>query len=289
MNINDYRNRFYNLLESKLGNVKPLLCENEIDEDKIDLSNTYLNPEDVSSLKKTNRHLAKDVFDVKDTKSVSSIKGNQFKNSESSSGNEYGLTFSEIGSYGRGKKYKVNFPSEFISKYFSLPTSQVHNQLGPYGDEHGDKDVPMNVPIPNSDKETSVVNLLSNVIIATEGYPTNRTHFPEGIPETLRGTGLGYIIYESFIKYLGWGSSEPSASSLSRVVWAKLSSDPDFYTFHIESNSGQSIIAISKTIQQPSPDEIVKQISNHFKNSVGDVKLKLGDDLKNDYPHLANI
>lgn len=29
MIINEYRNRFYKLLESELGNVKPLLCENE--------------------------------------------------------------------------------------------------------------------------------------------------------------------------------------------------------------------------------------------------------------------
>ena len=29
MIINEYRNRLYKLLESELGNVKPLLCENE--------------------------------------------------------------------------------------------------------------------------------------------------------------------------------------------------------------------------------------------------------------------
>ena len=55
MNINEYRNRFYNLLESKLGNVKPLICEIEIGEDKIDLSQTYLSPEKMKNLKDTNK------------------------------------------------------------------------------------------------------------------------------------------------------------------------------------------------------------------------------------------
>ena len=55
MNINEYRNRFYNLLESKLGNVKPLICENELDEDRIDLSQTYLSPEKMKGLKDTNK------------------------------------------------------------------------------------------------------------------------------------------------------------------------------------------------------------------------------------------
>ena len=288
MNINEYRNRFYNLLESKLGNVKPLICEIEIGEDKIDLSQTYLSPEKMKELKDTNKTNPDPYFPSVKVKKVSDIKGNQFKDSALSSGNEYGITFEEI----TKNVYKVNFPNEFIQKYFSLPTSQVYNsQLGPYGDEHGNKDVPM-----NADKyvntisgpiaiEASIEDSLNNININTEGHPTNRIHFPSGVPRSLRGSGIGYIIYESFIKYLGWGSSQPNASSLAQVIWSKLAEDPDFYSFVIEMNNDTSVFTISKK-SDLKPDNIVNSILYHFKGG-GNVKLTLGDDLKNDYPNLV--
>ena len=288
MNINEYRNRFYNLLESKLGNVKPLICEIEIGEDKIDLSQTYLSPEKMKELKDTNKTNTDPYFPSVKVKKVSDIKGNQFKDAGLSSGNEYGITFEEI----TKNVYKVNFPNEFIQKYFSLPTSQVYDgQLGPYGDEHGNKDVPM-----NADKyvntisgpiaiEASIEDSLNNININTEGHPTNRIHFPSGVPRSLRGSGIGYIIYESFIKYLGWGSSQPNASSLAQVIWSKLAEDPDFYSFVIEMNNDTSVFTISKK-SDLKPDKIVNSILYHFKGG-GNVKLTLGDDLKNDYPNLV--
>ena len=288
MNINEYRNRFYNLLESKLGNVKPLICENELDEDRIDLSQTYLSPEKMKELKDTNKTNPDPYFPSVKVKKVSDIKGNQFKDAGLSSGNEYGITFEEI----TKNVYKVNFPNEFIQKYFSLPTSQVYDgQLGPYGDEHGNKDVPM-----NADKyvntisgpiaiEASIEDSLNNININTEGHPTNRIHFPSGVPRSLRGSGIGYIIYESFIKYLGWGSSQPNASSLAQVIWSKLAEDPDFYSFVIEMNNDTSVFTISKK-SDLKPDNIVNSILYHFKGG-GNVKLTLGDDLKNDYPNLV--
>ena len=288
MNINEYRNRFYNLLESKLGNVKPLICEIEIGEDKIDLSQTYLSPEKMKELKDTNKTNTDPYFPSVKVKKVSDIKGNQFKDAALSSGNEYGITFEEI----TKNVYKVNFPNEFIQKYFSLPTSQVYDgQLGPYGDEHGNKDVPM-----NADKyvntisgpiaiEASIEDSLNNININTEGHPTNRIHFPSGVPRSLRGSGIGYIIYESFIKYLGWGSSQPNASSLAQVIWSKLAEDPDFYSFVIEMNNDTSVFTISKK-SDLKPDKIVNSKLYHFKGG-GNVKLTLGDDLKNDYPNLV--
>jgi len=282
MNINEYRNRFYNLLESKLGNVKPLICENELDEDRIDLSQTYLNPKKIKDIKDTNK--SSDGNSPK-VKKVSDVKGNQFKDAGSISGNEYGITFEEI----TNNVYKVNFPNEFIQKYFSLPTSQVYDfELGPYGDEHGDKDMPMNAKKPYSSDETSVDNLLDKITINTEGHPTNRIHFPSGIPDSLRGSGIGYIIYEAFIKYLRWGSSQPNASSLAQVVWSKLAEDPDFYSFVIEINNDTYVYAISKetALSVYKPDDIVNSILQHYKSG-GNIKLILGDDLKNDYPNLV--
>ena len=288
MNINEYRNRFYNLLESKLGNVKPLICENELDEDRIDLSQTYLSPEKMKELKDTNKTNPDPYLPSVKVKKVSDIKGNQFKDAGLISGNEYGITFEEI----TKNVYKVNFPNEFIQKYFSLPTSQVYDsQLGPYGDEHGNKDVPM-----NADKyvntisgpiamEYSIEDSLNNININTEGHPTNRIHFPSGVPRSLRGSGIGYIIYESFIKYLGWGSSQPNASSLAQVIWSKLAEDPDFYSFVIEMNNDTSVFTISKK-SDIKPDNIVNSILQHYKGG-GNIKLILGDDLKNDYPNLV--
>ena len=290
MNINEYRNRFYNLLESKLGNVKPLICENELDEDRIDLSQTYLSPEKMKELKDTNKTNPDPYLPSVKVKKVSDIKGNQFKDAGLISGNEYGITFEEI----TKNVYKVNFPNEFIQKYFSLPTSQVYDgQLGPYGDEHGNKDVPM-----NADKyvntisgpiamEYSIEDSLNNININTEGHPTNRIHFPSGVPRSLRGSGIGYIIYESFIKYLGWGSSQPNASPLAQVIWSKLAEDPDFYSFVIEMNNDTSVFTISKK-SDIKPDNIVNSILQHYKGG-GNIKLILGDDLKNDYPNLVSV
>jgi hypothetical protein len=277
-------------LESKLGNVKPLICENELDEDRIDLSQTYLSPEKMKGLKDTNKSNTDSAFPSLKIKKVSDVKGNQFKDAGSSSGNEYGITFEETVK----NIYKVNFPNEFIQKYFSLPTSQVYDsQLGPYGDEHGDKDVPMNAdklyntPSGPINKEAGIDNLLNNININTEGHPTNRIHFPSGVPSSLRGSGLGYIIYESFIKYLGWGSSQPNASSLAQVIWSKLVEDPDFYSFVIEINNDTYVYAISKE-SDIKPNNIVNSILQYYTGG-GNINLILGDDLKNDYPNLVGV
>ena len=40
MSILNYKKRFYQLMESQIGDVKPIISENEIKEDDIDLSNT---------------------------------------------------------------------------------------------------------------------------------------------------------------------------------------------------------------------------------------------------------
>jgi hypothetical protein len=51
----------------------------------------------------------------------------------------------------------------------------------------------------------------------------------DGIPESLRGTGLGYSIYKEFIKFKGYVSSNSWSSVLSQSVWKKLASDSDLH------------------------------------------------------------
>jgi len=79
-----------------------------------------------------------------------------------------------------------------------------------------------------------VKKYLSNIKIECESVENfRRTHFTTGLPEEMQGLGLGYIIYEAFIKHLGFASSKFDASSSARKVWKKLSSDPDFYGMSI--------------------------------------------------------
>lgn len=56
----------------------------------------------------------------------------------------------------------------------------------------------------------------------------NRTHFSVGITDDFKGTGLGYVIYEELIKYLGFASSASNASESAQKVWSKIATDPDF-------------------------------------------------------------
>lgn len=71
---------------------------------------------------------------------------------------------------------------------------------------------------------------LKDIEIFCEPFNSNRIHFPMGISEDFRGIGLGYVIYESFIKFLGYASSGTSASHLAQKVWSQVAGDPDFYT-----------------------------------------------------------
>lgn len=283
MSIENYRKKFYKLLESEMGNVKPLICENDIDEDKVDLRGTYLSDDNVNNYKTSNKQNV-----TPDDKSVSSIKGNQFRNAGTVSNNEYGITFTPSVREG-SNVYKVNFPDEFIQKYFSLSASEVMGSLGPYGDEHG-RDIPMNAKT-NWGSLKSVRELLNDVYIQTEGPPTNRTHFPGGIPSSLRGTGLGYIIYESFIKFLGWGCSTENASNLAKVTWSKILQDPDFYSFVFSTNiTNETVCAIcKKNNKNISPVKIFKMVAGNKINNGTGIGVRFGDDFVNDYPELKKV
>ena len=117
------------------------------------------------------------------------------------------------------------------------------------------------------------------VVIETEGEPRNRIHFMSGIPPVFMGTGLGYLIYQEFIKYLGWGSSTSNVSAESQRIWTKLIKDPDFYSFYIDGETSSRIFAIYKGTDK----DIVKIIDDNY-NDVNFIKFD--KDLLNDYPEL---
>lgn len=123
--------------------------------------------------------------------------------------------------------------------------------------------------------------------IICEPYNANRIHFPEGISEDFKGIGLGYAIYESFIKFLGYASSGTSASQLAQKVWSQVAGDPDFYTVisrtarsgKLSSTTSRSgaILAVHKDCSQDITKEIcgwmTKQapaVPNDWSNSEGD-------------------
>jgi hypothetical protein len=117
------------------------------------------------------------------------------------------------------------------------------------------------------------------VVIETEGEPRNRIHFIGGLPSILMGTGLGYLIYQEFIKYLGWGSSTSNVSAESQRIWTKLIKDPDFYSFYIDGEISSRIFAIYKGTDK----DIVKIVDDNY-NDVNFIKFD--KDLLNDYPEL---
>lgn len=99
--------------------------------------------------------------------------------------------------------------------------------------------------------------------IICEPYNTNRIHFPEGISEDFRGIGLGYVIYESFIKFLGYASSNTTATPAAQKVWSQIANDPDFYTIISKtgvksSNLAGSILAVHKDCKKDITEEICK-------------------------------
>lgn len=274
-------NRFKQLLESQMGNVRPIICEYEIAEDEIDLDKTYLSKEKITKQKED----IKSWGEPKQPKVVD-LTGKIFKDEGTTTSDNHmrGLDFDEV----NDGFYKVNFSSEFIEKYFSLPSSQVYKQTSLYGDEHGDQPVPLVIKIDN--KEYDIEDLLSNVFIKTEGYPTNRIHFPGGVGASLEGTGLGYLIYQQFIKYLGFGSSKPNASSKAQVVWSKLAKDPDFYSFVAQSDFDNYVFVISKTNPIGDPKNIVVDLlDNLYRNKSSKIDVVLGSELKRDFPEIETM
>jgi hypothetical protein len=160
-----------------------------------------------------------------------------------------GIQFIKDGNFGN---YKVNFSNQFIKKH-----------LG---------------GIDNIDE------LLKDISITTEGEPTNRIHFTKGIPQELRGYGLGYLIYKSFIKFLGWASSSMSASRSAQNVWSKIASDSDFYSLFFETIKEQMILTISRDKNEDEIFQIIKKYMNFF--SLPIEYLKLDDDIIKNYPNL---
>jgi len=107
----------------------------------------------------------------------------------------------------------------------------------------------------------------------------NRIHFREGVHPQLQGIGLGYIIYQDFIKFLGYASTSDSATDESKRVWSKIMNDPDFYGVVCEDHN---VMAISKDWS----GDVVSLVKSFISKKGRDKVLYLNNDLLNDYPDL---
>lgn len=162
-----------------------------------------------------------------------------------------------------GKSYGKAHPIELLrtvpSEYWKFIDFGITNA---YGEEFSFKD----------SKKQLDFSLLDNIFINKESITDfNRTHFPSyrSVPNDFKGIALGYIIYEEFIKFLGFASSMSNASSEAQRVWYKIAKDPDFYTI-VSSNN---VFVIHKEAKIPNLDNIVKDYLNYLKgNKVTKIK-----------------
>ena len=156
-----------------------------------------------------------------------------------------------------GKSYGKANPIELLrttpSEYWKFIDFGITNA---YGEEFSFKD----------SKKQLDFSLLDNIFIDKESITNfNRTHFPSyrSVPNDFKGIALGYIIYEEFIKFLGFASSKSNASSEAQRVWYKIAKDPDFYTI-VSSNN---VFVIHKEAKIPNLDNIVKDYLNDLKSN----------------------
>lgn len=122
----------------------------------------------------------------------------------------------------------------------------------------------------------------------------NRVHFSAGIPEELRGKGLGYFIYKQFLKEVGYACSSDDTEPEAINIWSQLMKDPDIYGILIDSKGkGDSyVMGIHKDCKVSNMIDILKEFLEHHKERNvwgGKNKLKqiiIDDKLIEKYPEL---
>ena len=98
----------------------------------------------------------------------------------------------------------------------------------------------------------------------------------DGIPESLRGTGIGYAIYKEFLKFKGYLSSNSWSSSLSQSVWKKLSQDSQLFGILVNyKNQDGDILLFSKSYKGD-----YKKICDEFISKAKQGMLYRGDSSK---------
>ena len=132
--------------------------------------------------------------------------GNVFARAKTTSGADWGIEIEPLGN----SVFDVKYKDEFFKHLYDAAKTESENEKSKWINE-----------IKNDLKKVNHISTEGEVLF-------NRTHFPGGIPDSLRGLSLGYIIYEALIKHLGFASSQSNASDKAQSVWSKIAEDPDF-------------------------------------------------------------
>jgi hypothetical protein len=199
---------------------------------ELNVAGTYL---DKANITKSDTYSTSGI--KKTTSDLLSKKGKIFKD-EPTTTSEPILNFKVQTKSGNKTSHRIIFPTNFLDQ--DTDTTTMYNLLD-------DSDV---VKIPMKE-------LLEDKFIVTEGK-FNRIHFTtfedtnlpasDGVPRDLRGIGLGYLIYDNFIKHLGFASSNNNhTSNESMSLWNKIATDPDFLCILLKEDKNRGeIMAIHK-------------------------------------------
>ena len=199
---------------------------------ELNITGTYL---DKTNIPKSDTYSTSGI--KKTTSDLLSKKGKIFKD-EPTTTSEPILKFQVQTKSGNKTSHRIIFPTNFLDQ--DTDTTTMYNLLD-------DSDV---VKIPMKE-------LLEDKFIVTEGK-FNRIHFTtfedtnlpasDGVPRDLRGIGLGYLIYDNFIKHLGFASSNNNhTSNESMSLWNKIATDPDFLCILLKEDKNRGeIMAIHK-------------------------------------------
>jgi hypothetical protein len=199
---------------------------------ELNITGTYL---DKTNIPKSDTYSTSGIKKI--TSDLLSKKGKIFKD-EPTTTSEPILNFKVQTKSGNKTSYRIIFPTNFLDQ--DTDTTTMYNLLD-------DSDV---VKIPMKE-------LLEDKFIVTEGK-FNRIHFTtfedtnlpasDGVPRDLRGIGLGYLIYDNFIKHLGFASSNNNhTSNESMSLWNKIATDPDFLCILLKEDKNRGeIMAIHK-------------------------------------------
>jgi hypothetical protein len=87
----------------------------------------------------------------------------------------------------------------------------------------------------------------------------NRTHFPKGIPESLRGKKLGTLIYLAMIKKLGYVTSSMGNSAEIRMVWQDILTNPKY-----ENDLMSLVLQKQILVFDRNTNEDIKKVFNEF-------------------------
>jgi len=220
---------------------------------ELNVSGTYLDRKSIPSTKKnTSEFLQKNgkIFKDEPTKTSEPI-----------------LKFEPAGFTKSKKSYKVIFPENFL-----------------------DMDKPGNEKI----KEL----LVDKIFIIAEGN-FNRIHFSkfqfdngfkssDGVPPEFRGIGLGYLIYDNFIKHIGFASSISSDVSDDAInVWSKIVADPDFYGMMIRVGDDLEIpLFFHKSFKDV--EKIALQMAAEYVDSYT-LEIRVDDEILTKFPAVAEM